>query len=136
MWLLLVFLMGESLLADFWDEAIAKKAPDLSKWNCVKKSIYDAKTYEAMTGKPVKIAISKIVKTKDEDIDHAQAIAYDGENMIPLTSHNVDGIVRPWTLHYPIEPHDYKDVDVFIKEQNDFGNLDKEFLDYIDGIKK
>jgi len=128
--------MPKGLLDDFFNELFSKQTPNFDDWNCVKKSIYDAKQWEAMTGQSVKIAISKIRKTKDEDIDHSQAVGIDGENMIPLTSHNSDGKVRPWNWHYPDkEPYTLKDVEQFISEQKEMGNLDDEFLQYIRGIK-
>lgn len=128
----------KGLLDDFFDKLFSKETTvmNLNDWNCVKKSIYDAKNWEAMTGQPVKIAVSKIIKTPERDEDHTQAVAIDGESLIPLTSHNADGKVRPWNWHYPDkEPYEYKDVDQFISEQKEMGNLDKEFLDYIKGIK-
>jgi len=124
------------LLDDFFENIFGRdETLKMDGWNCVNKSIYDAKTYEAMTGMTVKIAVSKILKDKDNDVDHAQAIGMDGDSMIPLTSHNEDGKVRKWNWHYPDkEPYRYIEVDEFIKEQKQ--NLKPELLKYLQGLKK
>jgi hypothetical protein len=100
---------------------------------CVTKSLYDAMMWKKKYGDDVQIAISKIDAVKD--VDHAQAIATVKGKYTPLTSHEYDGVVRPWTMHFPeAKPYRHVTVDQFLVEQKD--NLDPDTLIYLNRIRK
>jgi len=88
--------------------------------HCVPKAAYDAVMWNKEHGDDTVIAISKLKKTDTEDVDHAQAMANIKGKLTPLTSHDSDGIVRPWNPHFPEKkPYRYVDVDTFMTEQKD-----------------
>ncbi len=102
---------------------------------CVPESIANAKNWLARTGQPVKIAISKI----SDNIDHAQAVAFDGDKMTPLTAHEWDEKYKyfkpiPWSWHFPDKkPYRFIEVDEFLKEQEK--NIDPDYLEFLKSIK-
>ena len=116
--LILVLMMG---MFDAIAEVLAgQKQGVVSGAHCVPKAAYDAVMWNKEHGDDVVIAISKLKKTDTEDIDHAQAMANIKGKLTPLTSHDSDGIVRPWTPHFPEhQPYTYKTVDAFMEEQKD-----------------
>jgi hypothetical protein len=100
---------------------------------CVIKSLYDAIKWNKINGDDVQIAISKV--DKEKDVDHAQAIATMKGKYTPLTSHEYDGIVRPWTMHFPdAKPYRHVSIDQFMEEQK--RNIDPEVLEYLNKIRK
>lgn len=129
---------GKGLLED-WFNGLTGKTEDakvnIRRSDCVKESIENARLWQALTGQPVKIAISNI----GEGLDHAQAVAIQGEKSIPLTAHDWDmkrntPKVQPWDWHYPDKkPYRYVDVLDFMKEQEK--NIDPAFFKYLTGIK-
>ena len=84
--------------------------------NCVSESIMNAEKWIELTGRPAKIAVSKI--DKEKNIDHSQAMGQEEDgSWTYLTAHHSDGLLRRWQKHYDKEPYRYLDVDEFVKEQ-------------------
>lgn len=113
-------LMDGATYETIWD--LIRNRPVIEeqvKYGCVPESIRNAEKWAKIYNQPVRIAIQKI--DQKNDVDHAQAEAWDGNKWIPLTAHHNEkgGLmdVQPWSRHFDVEPYRYVDIETFKKEQ-------------------
>jgi hypothetical protein len=92
-----------------------------SRNNCVSESILNAEKWVELTGRPARIAVSKI--DKEKDIDHSQAMGQEADGTWTyLTAHKNDGVLRRWTKHFDAEPYRYSTANSVVKEKAHDGN--------------
>jgi hypothetical protein len=87
-----------------------------SRNNCVSESILNAEKWVELTGRPARIAVSKIDVVKNKDHSQAQGQEADG-SWTYLTTHKDDGVLRRWQAHFDVEPYRYLNLEDWIEEQ-------------------
>jgi len=108
--------MPENTIWDIFKDE--KKAEDTFEHFCVTSAMRDAWTWEIRTGRPARIATSKIKNDSTGDIDHVQAEGLDEDGQwVPLTTHNTDGKLRKWKPHFDAKPYKYWTLDEFVDSQ-------------------